>query len=41
MVLLNQARPVTSEDAWVAVSYTANGALDAHVSGAASVTVCQ
>ncbi|MGO9249156.1 MAG: MBL fold metallo-hydrolase [Solirubrobacteraceae bacterium] len=39
MVLLTHSTPVTSEDAWVAVSYSADGALDARSAGSASLTV--
>jgi beta-lactamase superfamily II metal-dependent hydrolase len=39
MVLLTHAPPVTSDEAWVALSYTANGVLDAKTAGAASLTV--
>jgi beta-lactamase superfamily II metal-dependent hydrolase len=41
MVLLNHAPPVTSEEAWVAVSYAANGGLSTRVAGSASLTVHQ
>jgi len=41
MVLVNHAPPVTSEEAWVSVSYTANGALSASTAGAASLIVHQ
>ena len=41
MVLVNHAPPVTSEEAWVALSYAADGALDARSAGSASVTVCR
>ncbi len=39
MVLVNHASPVTSDEAWVAVSYSANGVLDVRHAGAASLTV--
>jgi len=41
MILLNHAPPVMSEEAWVALSYAANGGLSAKVDGPASLTVHQ
>jgi hypothetical protein len=41
MVLVNHSPPATSEEAWVALSYSADGALDTRSAGAASVTVCR
>jgi beta-lactamase superfamily II metal-dependent hydrolase len=41
MVLIDHAPLVTSEEAWVALSYSANGTLDTRTVGAASLTVCR
>jgi hypothetical protein len=39
MVLVNHAPSVTSEEAWVALSYGADGTLDTRSAGSASLTV--
>jgi hypothetical protein len=39
MILLNHAPPVTSEEAWIALSYAANGGLSRRDTGPVSLSV--